>query len=350
MEHGRSVAHDPVQRWRPSGARADTHRAMRRLPFLACALTLLAAPAAGIRRRSRHRRDRRALVRRRRDVQAAGHKVRRGPAGPLSRSRASSPSRLRHSTPARPATFTFRVDGPSAAVRVRIELTRAGAPAPATRLRLGYRRTGVRHTYVWTPAAGELPAGEYAVALQAIDAAGHGLRRTARRPAAAGSRSRSPPPPLAPARRRLPDPGRLVVRRRGRALRRPARRPHPPGPGRHRRRGHAARRAGRVHRLLGRVPAPAAPATTSSCAAPTAPTTSSCTSPRARSRPRRARRSRPASSSPRSAARAPRRARTCTSRSGRDGWYSSKESTADRPPPAAPGVGGDALACSRSAR
>jgi murein DD-endopeptidase MepM/ murein hydrolase activator NlpD len=83
-------------------------------------------------------------------------------------------------------------------VRVRIELTRVGAAAPTKRLRLGYRRTGVRHSYVWTPAAGELPAGDYVVALQAFDDAGRGLRRTAR----ASGRSRvtvSVPPPAIPA-------------------------------------------------------------------------------------------------------------------------------------------------------
>ncbi len=33
-----------------------------------------------------------------------------------------------------------------------------------------------------------------------------------------------------------------------------------------------------------------------------------------------------------------------------DGWYSSEGFAADRPPAAAPGVGGHALACARSAR
>jgi murein DD-endopeptidase MepM/ murein hydrolase activator NlpD len=79
-----------------------------------------------------------------------------------------------------PATFAYRVDGPTRTVRVRIELVRAGASAPAVRLRLGYRRTGVRHTHVWTPAAGQLPAGDYAVTLQAFDDTGRALRRTAK--------------------------------------------------------------------------------------------------------------------------------------------------------------------------
>jgi murein DD-endopeptidase MepM/ murein hydrolase activator NlpD len=77
-----------------------------------------------------------------------------------------------------PATFAYRVDGPTRTVRVRIELQRAGAAA-AVRLRLGYRRTGVRHTHVWTPAAGQLPAGDYTVTLRAFDDTGRTLRRTA---------------------------------------------------------------------------------------------------------------------------------------------------------------------------
>jgi murein DD-endopeptidase MepM/ murein hydrolase activator NlpD len=80
----------------------------------------------------------------------------------------------------KPTTFAFQVDAPVPRVRVRIELTRAGAAAPAKRIRLGYRRSGRRYTHVWTPAAGELPPGDYAVALQAFDDAGRSLRRTAR--------------------------------------------------------------------------------------------------------------------------------------------------------------------------
>ena len=107
-----------------------------------------------------------------------------------------------------PATFAFRVDGPTRKVRVRIELTRAGATAPAVRLRLGYRRTGIRHTYVWTPAAGQLPAGDYAVTLQAFDDTGRTLRRTAQ----ASGRGHlvvqvAAPPPAATAPGRFPVAG-----------------------------------------------------------------------------------------------------------------------------------------------
>jgi len=98
-----------------------------------------------------------------------------------------------------PATFAFRVDGPMRTVRIRIELTRAGAAAPAKRLRLGYVRTGRRHEHVWTPAAGDLPAGDYAVTLKAFDDSGRKLRRTAQ----ASGRDRLsvtvPPPPPQPA-------------------------------------------------------------------------------------------------------------------------------------------------------
>ncbi|HTE63774.1 MAG TPA: M23 family metallopeptidase [Solirubrobacteraceae bacterium] len=168
---------------------------MRRLPFLACAITLLAAPAT---------------------AQASGsdtggasappsgggatygqpvQKVRRdsrSSSRPMATAFAVAPTALAAGAP---ATFTFRVDGRMRAVRVRIELTRTGAAGPSKRLRLGYKRTGVRHTHVWTPAAGELPAGEYAVTLHAFDDAGRTLRRTAQ----ASGRSRltlqvAPPP------------------------------------------------------------------------------------------------------------------------------------------------------------
>ena len=64
-------------------------------------------------------------------------------------------------------------------MRVRIVLRRG---ARVVRLRLGYRRTGVRHTYAWKPSA--LPRGRYAVALQAFDARGS-------RAAADGARARA---------------------------------------------------------------------------------------------------------------------------------------------------------------
>src|SRR5215216_3128585 len=167
---------------------------MRRLPLLACALALLAAPAS---------------------APAAGpdtggtaapssaggvtygqpvERARRRSSRPIAKEFTVAPSTL---AAGQPATFAFRVDGAMRTVRVRIEITRAGSPAPAKRLRLGYLRTGVRHTHVWTPAMGELPAGDYTVTLQAFDDAGHALRRTAR----ASGRSRltvqvaSPPVP-----------------------------------------------------------------------------------------------------------------------------------------------------------
>ena len=171
---------------------------MRRLPFCACVLTLLAAPAS---------------------APAAGpvtggtaapsyaggtsygqpvHKVRRSSgvsSRPVATEFSVTPSTL---VAGAPTTFAFRVDGPMRTVRVRIMLTRTGAVAPAKRLRLGHRRTGVRHTYTWTPASGELPAGEYDVALHAFDDAGRGLRRGA----TTSGRSRltvSVPPPAVPA-------------------------------------------------------------------------------------------------------------------------------------------------------
>jgi murein DD-endopeptidase MepM/ murein hydrolase activator NlpD len=168
---------------------------MRRFPFLVCAVTLLAAPAT---------------------AQAAGprtggtaapsatggatygqplRKVRRAsrlPSYPIARAFTVAPGTLQ---PGAPATFSFRVDGRMRLVRVRIELTRSGAPAPTARLRLGYKRTGRVHSYTWTPAEGQLPGGDYAVALHAIDDAGHALRRTATASGRAQLSVQVPPPP-----------------------------------------------------------------------------------------------------------------------------------------------------------
>ncbi len=92
-----------------------------------------------------------------------------------------------------PVTFGYRVRGRTPKVRVRIVLRRG---ARVVRLRLGYRRTGVRHTYAWTPSA--LPAGDYAVELQAFDAAGRALRRTARASGRGRLTLQAPPPPPVP--------------------------------------------------------------------------------------------------------------------------------------------------------
>jgi murein DD-endopeptidase MepM/ murein hydrolase activator NlpD len=168
---------------------------MRRLPFLLCGLMLLAAPAS---------------------TPAAGpgtggstapsfsggvtygqplrklRRVRRLPSPPVASVFTIAPGVLEAG---RPATFAFRVDGRMRTVRVRIEFTRAGASAPVKRLRLGYRRTRQRYEHVWTPAAGELPAGEYTVTLKAFDDAGHGLRRTAKASGRGRVSVQVPPPP-----------------------------------------------------------------------------------------------------------------------------------------------------------
>jgi murein DD-endopeptidase MepM/ murein hydrolase activator NlpD len=171
---------------------------MRRLPFCACVLTLLAAPvpafAAGPDTGGTAAPSSAGGLKYGQPV----HKVRRwsrSSSRPVAREFSVAPAALEAG---QPATFTYRVDGRTPTVRVRIELTLAGAAAPVKRLRLGYRRTGVRNTYVWTPAEGELPAGEYEVALHAFDDSGRGLRRTAR----TSGRSRltvSVPPPAIPA-------------------------------------------------------------------------------------------------------------------------------------------------------
>ena len=53
----------------------------------------------------------------------------------------------------------------------------------------------MRHTYAWKPSA--LPAGDYAVALQAFDGAGRELRRTAAAPGRLRLTIQAPPPPPA---------------------------------------------------------------------------------------------------------------------------------------------------------
>jgi murein DD-endopeptidase MepM/ murein hydrolase activator NlpD len=98
-------------------------------------------------------------------------------ARPVASSFAVSPSAL---SAGAPATFSYRVDAQVPRVRVRITLTSVEARGPVKRLRLGYQTTGVPHTFVWTPAPGELAAGDYSVMLQAFDDAGRALRRTAR--------------------------------------------------------------------------------------------------------------------------------------------------------------------------
>ena len=169
---------------------------MRRLPFLLCALTLLAAPASASGTGSGtggaaapSSSGGLTYAQPLREV----HRARRAPARPVASEFTVAPATLEAG---HPATFAFRVDGRMRTVRVRIELTRAGTPAK--RLRLGYRHTGSRYEYVWTPGAGELPAGEYTATLKAFDDAGHGLRRTA----TASGRDRltvrvPPPPPVA---------------------------------------------------------------------------------------------------------------------------------------------------------
>lgn len=79
-----------------------------------------------------------------------------------------------------PVSFTLRVDAAAPRVRVRVALARIAPAARTVVVRLGYVPTGRRLARAWTPAAGELPGGEWVAALQAFDDAGRGLLRTAR--------------------------------------------------------------------------------------------------------------------------------------------------------------------------
>jgi murein DD-endopeptidase MepM/ murein hydrolase activator NlpD len=94
-----------------------------------------------------------------------------------------------------PVRFTYRIDGPRRPVRVRIDLVPARTRRPAARLELGQRPTGRTLVYAWSPAAGTLTAGSYAVGLHAVDRAGRPLRRTARASGTARVRVVVPPPP-----------------------------------------------------------------------------------------------------------------------------------------------------------
>jgi murein DD-endopeptidase MepM/ murein hydrolase activator NlpD len=168
---------------------------MRRLPFCACVLTLLAAPAtapaAGPDTGGTAAPSSVGGVTYGQPVRKV-RPARRSSSRPVATEFAVAPATL---DAGRPATFMFRVDGGMRTVRVRVVLTPADASAPAKRLRLGYRRTGVRHTYVWTPAPGELRAGEYEATLQAFDDAGRGLRRTAQASGRSRVSVRVAPPP-----------------------------------------------------------------------------------------------------------------------------------------------------------
>ncbi|HKH17487.1 MAG TPA: M23 family metallopeptidase [Solirubrobacteraceae bacterium] len=168
---------------------------MRRLPFLVCALTLLAAPpsapAAGPGTGGSRAPSFAGGATYGQPLQKL-RRARRLPSRPVASVFTVAPATLEAG---RPATFTFRVEGRMRTVRVRIELTRAGASAPAKRLRLGYRRTGIRHEYVWTPADGDLPAGDYTVTLRAFHDTGHGLHRTAKASGRDRLSVRVPPPP-----------------------------------------------------------------------------------------------------------------------------------------------------------
>ena len=190
---------------------------MRRLPFLACAL------AAARRTRLRARGSgpgtggTAAPSSRRRDVRAAGSaRFAAPPAPPPARWRREfsvAPATLDAGTP---ATFAFRVDGRARTVRVRIELTARGRAAPAVRLRLGYQRTGVRHTLRRgrRPRASCPPASTRSSCRRSTTPA---ARCAAPRKASGRSRVsvQVAPPPVAPAPPGVfPVAGRVLVRRR----------------------------------------------------------------------------------------------------------------------------------------
>ena len=235
----------------------------------------------------------------------------RGPSGAGERARrarllSSRCSRARLFLHGAPARVTFRiaaaarcgVRSPDTGRRRKPPHDRAGAAAA------GRTQSGPAHG---APRSGTLPQGSYSCA----------SRRGTARPAPAQPRghqldrgARVPPPPL-------PDRRRVLLRRRGRPLRRAARGPSAPGPGPGGRRGHAGRGPARGQGQGGRSTRPGAPATTWCSTAPArTATTSSCTSAPARSpcgRPAGAHR--PADRRGRATPGVP-SGPTCTSRSG----------------------------------
>ena len=146
------------------------------------------------------------------------------------------------------ATFVLRIDGRADRVRARIELTRRGCVRAGRAAAPGGGADGQAARAPMDAARRPAPAATYDVALQAIDRHGRALHRTAEghgpRPAR-GRRSRR-----RPRRRRPPAPSTASSRSRARGRSAgPTSRfgagragPHPPGPGRHGRAGHAARR------------------------------------------------------------------------------------------------------------
>lgn len=106
-----------------------------------------------------------------------------------------------------PATFRYRVDGPSRTVRVRIDLLPAGGRRPAKRLRLGFKRTGRSQRYRWSAPAGTLSPGDYVARLVAVDRDGRGLRRSASASGSSRLAVTAPPQPKPP----VPQPQQLPV-------------------------------------------------------------------------------------------------------------------------------------------
>jgi murein DD-endopeptidase MepM/ murein hydrolase activator NlpD len=144
---------------------------MRRAPLPLGALVLLAAPAAA-------------------PADTGGTTV-PPPARPTAREFAIVPAAP---TVGQPAQVAFRVDGPMRRVRVTVALTPTDpAAAQPVLVRMGWKSTGRRYVQRWTPAT----AGEYTAALRATDAAGHGLRRTARASGRSVIAVKPPPPPSA---------------------------------------------------------------------------------------------------------------------------------------------------------
>ena len=70
----------------------------------------------------------------------------------------------------RPSTrFSFRIDGPSSKVQASISIAATSHRGSRTQVNLGWKRTGVTHSFNWRPKIARLRPGKYTIELRAYD-------------------------------------------------------------------------------------------------------------------------------------------------------------------------------------
>jgi murein DD-endopeptidase MepM/ murein hydrolase activator NlpD len=124
---------------------------------------------------------------------SARKKPRRAPVRLVASEFTIAPDSLQPGGP--PAQISWRVDGRVRRVRVRVDILQAGRRAPVARIRMGWKKTGVRGVRTWAVPAGLMPAGEYVARLHAVDDAGRTLARTAASSGRSSLHVAAPPPP-----------------------------------------------------------------------------------------------------------------------------------------------------------